>query len=221
MATEPRSYRQNCGLARSLDLLGERWTLLIVRELARGPKRFRDLEAGLAGIGANLLSTRLKRLEADGIAQRVESAPGVPAYGLTVRGDRLTVVLEDLALWGAELLEPPGPGVETRAVWAAMSMRAWMDRAPQSAPQGTYAFVVDDDAFWLRVADGGSQLRDGSPPYPPDATLCVGRDDFLALAAGRRRLKRARARLAGDEPRLAALFETFRMPPRPNLPSVS
>jgi len=208
-----RSYRQNCGLAHALDLIGERWSLLLVRELARGPKRFRDLESGLPGIGANLLSARLKRLEAARIAERVALAPGVPAYGLTVRGEQLTVVLEDLALWGAELLEPPSAAVETRAVWAAMSMRAWMDREPNPAPAGTYAFVVDDQAFWLRVADGRSQLRDGTPPYPPDATLRVGRDGFLALAAGRADVTQVHAVVDGDEPRLRSLLETFRLPP--------
>jgi len=212
MMTEPRSYRQNCRLARVLDLVGERWTLLIIRELVRGPKRFTDLEAGLPGIGANLLASRLKRLEAAEIIERVETAPGVGAYGLTEHGDGLTAALQDLILWGTNLLEPPSPDAETRAAWAAMNMQAWMNRSPDVAPDGTYAFTVGDEAFWLRVSDGRSQLRDGAPPYPADATLMVDRDTFFSLATGQRDLDLTDAEIHGEERRLEKLLETFRLP---------
>ena len=104
MATAARTYAQNCGLARSLDLLGERWTLLVVRELARGPKRFRDLLSGLDGVSPNLLSARLKRLQAAGVVERAQD--GQAAYELSGRGEALGSVLEDLALWGYELVDP-------------------------------------------------------------------------------------------------------------------
>ena len=98
----PRSYGQMCGLALSLDLLGERWTMLILRELARGPKRFGDLAGGLEGIGTNLLSARLKSLEENGLVEKVTLPPPAPvqAYDLTERGRDLQPILEDLALWG-------------------------------------------------------------------------------------------------------------------------
>jgi DNA-binding HxlR family transcriptional regulator len=74
-----RTYGQNCGVARALDVLGERWTLLIVRELLLGPRRYRDLLDALAGIGTNLLAARLKALEAQGIVRRATpGAPGAP-----------------------------------------------------------------------------------------------------------------------------------------------
>jgi DNA-binding HxlR family transcriptional regulator len=207
-----RSYRQNCSLARALDVVGERWTLLIIRELARGPKRFTDLESGLRGIGANLLAGRLKRLEAAAIITRVESAPGISAYGLTEHGEGLTAALQDLIVWGSDLLEPPSHDAETRAAWAAMSMQAWMNRRPDVAPDGTYAFTVGDEAFWLRVSDRGSQLRDGVPPYPADAGLSLDRDAFFSLATGQRDLDHTEAEIQGDERRLEKLLETFRLP---------
>jgi DNA-binding HxlR family transcriptional regulator len=210
--TSARSYRQNCSLARALDLVGERWTLLIIRELARGPKRFTDLESGLRGIGANLLASRLKRLEAAVIIERVQTAPGISAYGLTEHGEGLTAALQDLSVWGTDLLEPPSHDAETRAAWAAMNMQAWMSRSPDVAPDGTYAFTVGDEAFWLRVSDGRSQLRDGVPPYPADAGLMLERGAFFSLATGQRDLDHTDAEIHGDERRLEQLLETFRLP---------
>ena len=95
MTTPQRTYGQRCGLALSLDLLGERWTLLVIRELTRGPKRFKDLMDALDGIGTNLLSSRLKTLEEAGIAQKVElpSPASTTAYSLTERGRTLQPIL--------------------------------------------------------------------------------------------------------------------------------
>ena len=108
MTGTSRTYGQRCGLALSLDLLGERWTLLILRELSRGPKRFGDLLEGLDGIGTNLLSARLKALKAAGAIEQVDLPPpaSVSAYGLTARGFELQPILEDLAMWGLELMPP-------------------------------------------------------------------------------------------------------------------
>src|SRR6478609_1913478 len=121
-----RTYGQLCGLARALDVLGERWTLLLIRELSRGPKRFRDLLTNLPGIGTNLLTARLKSLESDGVIRRTLLPPpaGVHVYELTARGRALEQPLQQLALWGFDLL-PDDPGTATaRAAWAAASMRA-------------------------------------------------------------------------------------------------
>lgn len=214
----PRSYEQNCSLARSLDVLGERWTLLIVRELDRGPKRFRDLESALKGIGTNLLAARLKRLEATGVAERVEVAPGVAAYGLTGRGEELALALEGLVLWGVELTDPDDSALQTRAVWTLTALRTRMDRDPRAPVEGTYAFVVADERFWLRVAAGRSQLRDGAPPYPPDATLTAGLEDFLAVVTGRATLGQTAAQLDGDAARLRRLLRRLR-PPRDGGPA--
>jgi DNA-binding HxlR family transcriptional regulator len=127
MAT--RSYNQICGLAQSLDLLGERWTLLIVRELLLGPKRFGALRDALPGINANLLSARLRSLTEAGIVEAVELPPpaeGVSAYALTERGEGLREPLMGLALWGMDLLEP-----------AEQNRQGWASRCARSRPRSS------------------------------------------------------------------------------------
>jgi DNA-binding HxlR family transcriptional regulator len=214
MAGATRTYGQKCGLAASLDLLGERWTLLIVRELARGPKRYGDLLNGLDGIGTNLLSTRLKTLESAGVVERVTlPAPaGVPAYDLGERGRSLLPILEDLALWGFYLLDSDLEGVRVRAAWAAMTMEANMSRSDSVPPDGTYAFEVGEESFWLRVSGGESTLRDGTPPSEPDATLNVDLARFLGIAGGARAPSGQDGSVRGDADRLISLLKTFRLP---------
>ncbi len=214
MTGSTRTYGQKCGLAASLDLLGERWTLLIVRELARGPKRFGDLLGGLNGIGTNLLSTRLKTLEAAGVVKAVTlPAPAeVPAYDLGERGRSLLPILEELALWGFELLDTDLEGVKTRAAWAAMTMEANMKRSDAVPPDGIYEFKVGEESFWLRVADGASVLRDGISPFDPDASLAVDLAGFIGLATGGQALPGPDGSVEGDAGRLGTLLQTFRLP---------
>ena len=104
-----RSYDQYCGLARALDVLGERWTLLLVRELVMGPRRFRDLQEGLPGIGPNVLSARLKMLEAEGIAARRRLPPpgALTVYELTERGRGIEDAIVALTRWGRDRLGEP------------------------------------------------------------------------------------------------------------------
>jgi DNA-binding HxlR family transcriptional regulator len=213
MPAEGRTYAQRCGLAASLDLLGERWTLLILRELSRGPKRFGDLLEGLDGIGGNLLSARLKKLERAGVVGKVTLPAGVAGYDLGERGRSLQPILEDLALWGFELLGDQDPrGVRSRAAWAAMSMDAQMRRSDSPPPDGVYAFEVGEESFWLRVADGESTLRDGPPPFEPDARLSIDKEPFFEMAMKASSPSDAGGRVEGDAERLETLLETFRLP---------
>ena len=215
MKNEKRSYGQLCGLAASLDLLGERWTMLIMRELARGPKRFGDLLDELEGIGSNLLSARLKSLREAGVVEAVTLPPpaSVAAYGIGPRGESLMPILEELALWGFELLrDADRTSLRSRAAWAAMSMKAWMDRADHPAPDGLYAFNVGDESFWLRVSDGESVLRDGEPPFDADASLRTDKEPFFDVAMAASTLSEAGVLVEGDTERLEALLETFRLP---------
>src|SRR4051794_27610243 len=96
-----RSYEQFCGLARALDLVGERWTMLLVRDLSLGPQRYSDPLSGLPGIGSGLLADRLKQLEADGVVQRAHLPPpaAVTVYELTESGQELARALIPLAVW--------------------------------------------------------------------------------------------------------------------------
>jgi DNA-binding HxlR family transcriptional regulator len=105
---ERRSYQQFCGVARALDVVGERWTLLVVRNLLLGPRRYSDLLAELPGITTNLLAKRLRDLEAAGlIGRRVERPSGAAVYELTERGEALDPVVMELGRWGFPLLDKP------------------------------------------------------------------------------------------------------------------
>src|SRR5574337_1653868 len=118
-----RTYGQYCGLAKALDVVGDRWTLLIVRELlARGPGRYTDLREGLPGIATNRLAERLKDLEDAGVLQREETPPPVAAtlLRLTPRGEALLPALMELGRWGAPLLAKPGKKDRFRSHWLAL-----------------------------------------------------------------------------------------------------
>src|SRR5919108_5579459 len=122
-----RSYGQFCALAGSLDLLGERWSLLIVRELLLGPRRYKDLLANLPGIGTGLLAARLKHLERSGIVQRATLPPpaGTPVYELTEAGRELEPVLLGFNRWGLKwAMDEVSTGDAFRPAWSVLAMRA-------------------------------------------------------------------------------------------------
>src|SRR3954447_3099565 len=123
-------YQQYCGLARALDVAGDRWTLLIVRELMPGPRRFTDLIDGLPGISRNLLTERLRALERDGIIARQELPPPAArqVYELTDDGRDLADAVVPLIGWGARRLGEREPTESFRARWAAVGMAAFADR---------------------------------------------------------------------------------------------
>jgi len=203
--TETRSYRQNCSLALGLDLIGERWTMLLVRELARGPKRFGELKDALPGLGASMLAARLKRLQQAEVVDHIELAGGVAGYGLADRGERLAVALGELMLWGLELQDVSEPGYPTRAAWLAMNMQAALRRGDQPAPPGTYAFAIGDERFYLHVGEHEVTLRDGIPPHPPDASLTAPPRTFYALATGAS-LDNTDTEIHGDRGRMQKLL---------------
>jgi DNA-binding HxlR family transcriptional regulator len=188
---EKRSYGQYCTVARALDVVGERWTLLLVRELSTGPKRFKDLLEGLPGIGTNLLTNRLKRLEADGIVRRATLPPpaGSNVYELTELGRLLEPVTVALSRWGARLLlDAPRDEDNLRAGWAAVAMRSAIGRGAAGGRPSTYEFRIDGEAFHVRVGDGEEgervEARQGSAP-DPDLVVTGDAETFLAVASGR------------------------------------
>jgi len=215
-----RSYRQYCGLARALDVLGERWTLLVVRELALGPKRFRDLLDHLPGIGTNLLAARLKTLEGEGVIRRTTLPPpaGVHVYELTERGRGLEPALAGLAMWGFDLLSGDPAGSAIRASWAALSMRAVMEATGPHDVRGSFAFEVDGERFSVESGDGGVRVTDGPPPGRADVTARTDVPTFVALASGEltpaRAVREKRLRVEGDRRLLDRLLAVFRLPAR-------
>ena len=191
-----RSYDQYCTVARALDVVGERWTLLLVRELLTGPKRFKDLLGGLPGIGTNLLAARLKALEGEGIVRRASLPPpaGSNVYELTETGRSLEPVIVELSRWGADLLGAPREGEDLRAGWAAVAVRSAVKPSVEGGSAGTYGFRIDGEAFHLRRADGegeGTEVRQGSAPGP-GLVGAGGAETFLAVPPGRVRPEGAR-----------------------------
>jgi len=190
---EKRSYGQYCTVARALDVVGERWTLLLVRELSTGPKRFKDLLGGLPGIGTNLLAGRLKMLEGEGIVRRATLPPpaGSNVYELTDLGRSLEPVIVALSRWGARLLDVPGEEDESRAGWAAVALRSALRTGPADGRPGTYEFRIDDETFYLRVGESGEvELGQGSAPAP-DLVVTGDAGTFLAVATWRLRPEEA------------------------------
>jgi DNA-binding HxlR family transcriptional regulator len=185
-----RSYGQYCTVARALDVVGERWTLLLVRELSTGPKRFKDLLEGLPGIGTNLLAARLKRLEGEGIVRRGTLPPhaGSSVYELTKLGGSLEPVIVALSRWGARLLDAPDEDDDLRAGWAIVAMRSALEQGAAGGRSVTYEFRIDGEEFHLRVGDGeeGERVEARQGPAPdPDLVVVGDAKTFLAVASGR------------------------------------
>src|SRR3712207_979916 len=142
-----RSYDQHCTVARALDVVGERWTLLLVRELLTGPKRFKDLLSGLPGIRTNLLAARLKALAEHGVVRRATLPPpaGTDVYELTELGRSLEPVVLALSRWGARLMaEDPRPDDDVRPGWAATALRSLFE-PERDGPRGVYEFRIDGE----------------------------------------------------------------------------
>ena len=211
-----RSYSQTCFIARALDVLGERWTLLIVRELVLGPRRYSDLLESLPGMGTSLLAARLKHLEKFDVVRHVTlPGPGrVAAYELTERGRSLMPVLAGLATWGAGLGDPPSEYVG-RAAWSVVAMRL---TAPERAAEfrTLTELAVGDETFW--VQGDGEQVRaeNGPAPLTPALRLTTDRETFYALAKGIVGVDEAvsarRLTVDGDVRDARLFFELFSLP---------
>ena len=143
-----KRYEQYCPMAHALDLVGDRWALLVVRELMHGPKRYTDLVEGLPGIGTNILATRLRDLEhADVVARRTLPPPAASkVYELTDYGRALRPAMRELALWGARSLGPPTPEAGLFDGWLANAMDVAL--APV-APAGRFEFRVGTEVASL------------------------------------------------------------------------
>ena len=166
-----RTYGDMCGIARALDVIGERWALLVVRELILGPKRFTDLRAGLPNIGPDVLSQRLRELEAAGLLRRRTLAPPAASrvYELTDRGRELEPVLLALGEWGSAAPVPPGSprlGVDSTII----ALRTLFDAGAAGDLAATYELRLGDQTFRATVAGGELELERGEAPEA-DATI--------------------------------------------------
>ena len=160
-----KRYDEYCPVAHALGLVGERWALLVVLELMRGPKRYTDLAENLRGIGTNILASRLRDLEAAGVvAKRTLPPPAASkVYELTDYGRELRPVIRELALWGARTLGPPTHEDELFPGWLANALDTVL--APR-APLGRFEFRVGEEVSSL--VDG--EVLDG-PVENPDVVV--------------------------------------------------
>jgi DNA-binding HxlR family transcriptional regulator len=216
---EQRTYNQYCATARTLDLIGERWTLLLIRELLTGPRRFGDLQASLRGLGTGLLAARLKHLEHEGLARRVTLPPPArtPAYALTEAGEELGPAVLSLARWGLKWAMGERRETETfHPGWAVLGLHACFDAEAAAGLRAVYEFRVDDEPFHARVGDGTIETWHG-PAQHPDATITISKDAFLRITGHELTLTHAiedgAASATGDSEALRRLSTLFRLPP--------
>jgi len=190
-----RSYDQFCGLAKALDVVGDRWTLLIVRELMlRGPSRYTDLQQGLPGIATNLLADRLRDLEEAGVVTRQEAAPPVATalFALTAWGQQLEPIVLGLGRWAGPLMKEPAPGDAIRSHWLALPLEAYLvDRTPGRKPI-VIELRTGDQTMLIETADGAIRTRPGRAEHP-DAVLTGAPHLIVGLLVGRLPLEQARA----------------------------
>lgn len=175
-----RTYGQYCALARALDLVGERWTLLVVRNLLFGPQRFTDLLDGLPGIGRNLLAARLRLLEAEGVVRRRELPRPAASrvYELTEDGRDLGHAVGLLTRWGAKRLGERRPGEFFRPTWIAWAMANSADLEAARGVHETYQYDVDDEGFYVRVDDGTVEPHEGRAERP-DIVVTMDTDTLV------------------------------------------
>jgi len=219
-ASSRRRYDQYCAVARGLDVIGERWTLLLIRDLLLGPMRYKDLLAGHQGIGTNLLAERLRELEAAGIVERRVLPPpaGSSVYQLTESGKALEPALIALGRWGARFLGAPRKTdvMVPRAYFVAMRARFKAEAA--AGLNETYEFRIGNLVFEVRVAGGRCSTAEG-PASNPDVTMTMDVDTLnallfasmtpaAALAAGRVDIK-------GDPKALERFINIFGLPRLP------
>lgn len=206
-----RSYGQYCGLARSLEVVGDRWNLLIVRELLIGPRRYRDLIERLHGIATNLLAERLRDLEAAGVVERRLSGRGsVVQYALTPWGAELREPIAGLIRWSTPLMIRGPEGDVFRLEWLMLAVPALLDRQRTTTPEAAIGLDVEETVLQLRATRYGFEIG------PHDGRALVGtlRAEpmcVLGLAAGALTIDEARAlgmaEIDGDEATVREIFE--------------
>jgi DNA-binding HxlR family transcriptional regulator len=192
-----RSYSQFCAVAKALDVLGDRWTLLIVRELLlAGPSRYTDLRNGLPGIATNLLSDRLRELEAAGVIVREQAPPPVATtlFKLTPRGEAIRSVLHELGLWGIPYMaEGPAPEDVFRARWLAWPAELFLADLEPEGPPLSIELRAEDEPVVIEAAAGKVGVRPGSAERP-DAVISGAPREILGLLSGHLDVPGARRR---------------------------
>jgi DNA-binding HxlR family transcriptional regulator len=167
-----RTYGDGCGIAHALDLIGERWALLVVRELLLGPKRFTDLRAGLPNVSPNVLSQRLRELEQAGIVRRRKLPPpaGSMTYELTDWGSELKPIAMALGTWALHSPAFPAPDTPVSLDSVILALGTFFDADAAGDLDARFELRLGEHTFNVRVADRAIEL-DRGPAADPDAIL--------------------------------------------------
>jgi DNA-binding HxlR family transcriptional regulator/putative sterol carrier protein len=214
-----KRYDQFCPIAHALSLVGERWSLLVVRELLEGPKRYTDLAHGLPGIGTNILAARLRDLEDAGVVCKRKLPPPAAStvYELTEYGAELNEALYALARWGARTLGPPKPGDWIDPEWGVNAIPALFDPLAAGELDETWVLQVDEGVFTARFANGCVEAAVGAAENA-DAVIKTDMESFYWLVAGElepdEALASGRVEVEGDPSVLNRLVRVLNFAPR-------
>jgi DNA-binding HxlR family transcriptional regulator len=195
-----KTYGQFCALARALDHVGDRWTLLIVRELLPGPRRFAELAAGLPGVAPNLLVDRLRSLQASGIVERSAHPPRSASvtYALTDLGRGLEPSVHALIRWGAAWMHtgPDGDHVDPR--WGAIAFKALLDEPSVTEPSGRLGVQIGEEHLVIEIDSHGRRVSVPGPAASVDARVRGDLPTLLAVAAGTATMPSSSVRVEGN-----------------------
>jgi DNA-binding HxlR family transcriptional regulator len=207
--TENRKcYGQFCPMATALDIIGDRWTILILRELLGGAARFNELQEGLPGIAKNLLAERLRRLERDGVVRRVRSHNAV-RYALTERGAAARAAVEELAFWGATF-EPIAPPQHPRSIRAiAMALQALLARAGDALPHARHVVELDIDGEHIQIVLDARPTATAGSSTDADARIRLARSTMSDFLRGGSIDEKSFVLASGSEDARAALFRAL------------
>ncbi|MCG8591686.1 MAG: winged helix-turn-helix transcriptional regulator [Proteobacteria bacterium] len=210
-------YAQFCPLARASEILGERWTLLILRELFVGPQRFSDLRRRLIGVSPSVLTARLERLEALELIERRSWSPPSAArvYALSASGRALEPALLELIRWGMRFLEAPEPGDHLEPDWLVLGLRAFARPGP--TPPRSFEVRVHGAQRPLRIAGGPEGTRIEPAGEPADVRLAAAPLVLMGLLFGQldgaTALREGQLEAKGDLDALSDLSRMFAQPP--------
>jgi DNA-binding HxlR family transcriptional regulator len=214
-----RNYNQNCPIALGLDILGERWTMLILRELVGGPRRYGDLRAELPGIATNLLADRLRELEDVGLVDRTELPPPIArtVYSLSEAGWRkVPPVLRAIATFGLDLVEPTNSALTPLNGFLAGILLGF-DRNLGAHLSASYRVEIDGRHFQFGVHKGQLTAATGMPAVTLTATAGDLINARLAPTPAQRKSAIRRVRFAGDPDAVDAMRATFKLSADPGL----
>jgi DNA-binding HxlR family transcriptional regulator/putative sterol carrier protein len=212
-----RTYGDGCAIARALDLVGERWALLVVRELLLGPKRYTDLRRGLPNASPNVLSERLRELEQAGVVRRRKLPPpaGSRVYELTDWGLELEQIVIALGRWAAHSPTPPGDAPVRSADSIALALRGLFDARAADGLRATYELRLGEDRFRIEVADDQLEVSRGEIDQA-DATIDTDPDTLNGVLWGGRTLTEAERSgtltIEGDKAAVKRFLGLFSVP---------